>query len=270
MDIQQSAFVLHSRPYKETSALVTFFTQEQGKVTGVVRGVRGGRKSTSQKSAAIQPFQKLLIQWREKPQQSNDLVSIREFEALPVVFPLQSDANICGLYLNELLYRLLFPRVATASLFNDYQQALYGLLNVSSNRSNQAWTLRQFETRLLDEMGQPVMLRFDIEGQAVRENQMYRYYLQKGLVAEQGNMLSSDETPNRFNAHDLQMTDSEGFFNDQHYSSGQVLRVSGQSLLALAEDNYCEACLPELKTLFRYLLADVLGNKPIKTRELFR
>ena len=34
------AFVLHSRPYKESSALVDFFTR-QGRLRAVLRGARG-------------------------------------------------------------------------------------------------------------------------------------------------------------------------------------------------------------------------------------
>ena len=35
---QQSALVLHVRPYRETSAIVQFMTKDQGRITGVARG----------------------------------------------------------------------------------------------------------------------------------------------------------------------------------------------------------------------------------------
>ena len=34
----QAAYVLHGRPYRDTSLLVDFFTLEHGKVSAVVRG----------------------------------------------------------------------------------------------------------------------------------------------------------------------------------------------------------------------------------------
>lgn len=251
MEFQQAAFVLHSRPYKETSAIVTFFTEQHGKINGVVRGVRGGGKTSSQKAAAIQPFQKLIIHWREKQTQTSDLVSIRHFEALPMTFPLQSDANICGLYINELLYRLLFPHVAVERLFTHYQQALLGLLKATHDRALQAWTLRQFELKLLDELGQPVMTNIDAQGATIQTQLTYRYYVQLGPTVEHthqiGNALS----------HEV-VSESSGVL------------ITGQALLALQENQFCQACLPELKALFRLLLADLLGHKPIKTRELFR
>lgn len=239
MEVEQQAFVLHSRPYRETSALVSFFTPEYGKISGVVRGVRGASKTSSSKAAAIQPFQKLVISWREKPNVQSDLVSIKRFEALPVRFPLQSESSICGLYLNELLYRLLYPQVSSEILFEHYQQALYELL-AAQNRNQQAWSLRKFEAHLLSEMGQPVITEQDSEGRPVDSQQKYFYYQQLGAVNA-----AVDKT-----------------------RSG--IRICGACLQALQAEKYDERCLSQLKTLFRQLLAEYLGNKPIKTRELFK
>ncbi len=239
MEIEQSAFVLHARPYRETSALVTFFTPDYGKINGVVRGVRGGSKASVQKAAAIQPFQKLNLQWRDKANQTADLVTIRQFEALPIRFPLQSEANICGLYMNELLYRLLFPQVATETLFDLYQQSLYELL-AADDRAKQAWALRQFEFHLLEEMGHGLVTDIDTHQQEIQVDQDYFYYPQIGAVPA-----SVDKV-----------------------RSGVLIR--GDCLQAMAEFRYCPDCLGSWKKLFRLLLAEYLGNKPIKTRELFR
>ena len=238
MQIEQSAFVLHSRPYRETSALVTFFTPEYGKVNGVVRGVRGGRKTSSQKTAMLQPFQQLTLQWREKPNNSSDLLSIQQIEMSPLRFPLQAEANICGMYVNELLYRLLFPQVATEALFDQYQQTLYQLL-AAKTRSDQAWSLRMFEFQLLSELGHGLMCDEDIHQQPIHAEESYHFYPQQGAV------LSS--------------------FDSQQ----QGVLIKGECLLALTDMHYCEACLPQLKRLFRAVLAEYLGDKPIMTRELF-
>jgi len=50
MEIEQPAFVLHSRAYRETSALVTFFSPEYGKFNGIVRGGKGGEKNRFDKN----------------------------------------------------------------------------------------------------------------------------------------------------------------------------------------------------------------------------
>ncbi|WP_040725387.1 DNA repair protein RecO [Thiomicrorhabdus sp. Kp2] len=238
MEIEQSAFVLHSRPYRETSALVTFFTPDYGKINGVVRGVRGGRKTASQKTAMLQPFQQLTLQWREKPNNRSDLLSIQQIEMGSLRFPLQAEGNICGLYVNELLYRLLFPQVATEALFDLYQQTLYQLLS-AEKRNDQAWSLRQFEHLFLAEMGHGIQCDEDINQQPIQPEQAYFFYPQYGAV-----LASLD-------------------------SQKQGLAIQGECLLAMQEMRYCEECLPSLKKLYRWVLAHYLGDKPIMTRELF-
>lgn len=239
MEVEQSAYVLHSRPYRETSAIVTFFTPDYGKINGVVKGVRGSSKTSSQRAAAIQPFQKINLQWREKKHATSDLISIRQFESLPMRFPLQSAANVCGLYINELLYRLLFPQVQTETLFETYEQGLYDLLKAQDSKQ-QAWALRQFEYQLLAEMGHALSTELDTQQQPILDAAKYCYYPNVGAVPLQLDSLRQ----------------------------GVVIEGAGLKAMALAE--YNEQHLPVLKKLFRMLLAEYLGDKPIKTRELFR
>ncbi len=42
-----AAFVLHSRPFKETSLIVELFTEDNGRVNVLAKGVRGNRKNPS-------------------------------------------------------------------------------------------------------------------------------------------------------------------------------------------------------------------------------
>lgn len=240
MDIEQPAFVLHSRPYRETSALVTFFSPDYGKFNGVVKGVRGGRKTSSQKSALLQPFQLLTVQWRERANKTSDLMSIYQIERASLYYyPLAGESSICGLYLNELLYRLLFPQVGVESLFNYYQQSLYQLL-AAQNRNEQAWALRQFEFHLLNELGQGLVCDFDIYQAPIDEQANYFFYPETGAIKAEMDGLASG------------------------------ILISGQSLISIAESRYCEACLPQLKQLFRAILNQYLGDKPIVTRQLFK
>ena len=36
----QKAYVIHSRPYKETSLIVTFLTEKKGKISAVAKGAK--------------------------------------------------------------------------------------------------------------------------------------------------------------------------------------------------------------------------------------
>ena len=60
------AFVIHSRPYRETSQLVEVFTQDSGRFTLVARGSRGPR---SPLKGLLQPFTLLTIAWRRSSNQ---------------------------------------------------------------------------------------------------------------------------------------------------------------------------------------------------------
>jgi len=56
---QQPSYVLHSRPYRETSLLLECLTRDHGRIGGVARGVRG-EKSRLQR-AQLEPFQPLAL-----------------------------------------------------------------------------------------------------------------------------------------------------------------------------------------------------------------
>ncbi|HIE40465.1 MAG TPA: DNA repair protein RecO [Thiomicrorhabdus sp.] len=238
MEIEQPAFVLHSRAYRETSALVTFFSPQYGKFNGIIRGVRGGRKTASQKSALLQPFQLLTLQWRERANKPSELVSVHQLERASLYFPLTGEASICGLYLNELLYRLLFSHIGAESLFEQYQRTLYQLL-AANTRNEQAWALRLFEFHLLNELGQGVVCDEDIAQQPIEAQENYYFYPETGAIKAEQDGLKT------------------GVF------------IMGQSLISLAEQHYCETALPQLKQLLRVVLTPYLGGKPIMTRQLF-
>lgn len=231
MQQRQVAYVLHSRPYKETSALVTFFAQEQGKFNAIVRGVRG--QKAAKKSSLIQPLQKLELAWKSTGR--SDLVTLQEIEFAGLSFPLTGSANICGLYANEILYRLLFPQMENGSLFAAYEQLLYeltkttGFIELEKKRALEM-ALRQFEYLLLVELleGFSLDLLDDLQPES-----NYQF------IAEQGWQL---------------------------YASG----ISGKALLGLRDGRMDAESLPSLKQLMRYHLAQLLGNKPLNTRKLFQ
>lgn len=240
MDIIQTAYVLHARAYRETSVIATFLTREHGKINGVVRGVRGKTRSNMQKNAILQPFQKLSIQWRDRANSNNDLVTIRAVESEPVRFFLEGESSFCGLYLNELLYRLLYPRVSVENVFDAYEQTLLKLLKVNS-RNEQAWVLRQFEWRLLQELGVSLHADLDANKAPITPEIQYQYYPEMGAYP---------------------------LLDGQPVGNGVL--ISGDCLLKLSHLTYCESCLGPWKRLLRHVLNLYLGSKPIMTRQLFK
>jgi DNA repair protein RecO len=161
-----AAYVLHTRPYRETSALVDFFTLEHGKVSAVVKGLR---RPGSKQRAVIQPFIPLQIRWRGR----QDLKSLISAEAVGHNGILTGNALMCGLYVNELLQRLLMPFDGVPRLYVFYQYVITALVQ----QNDVEGALRTFERQILQETG------YGLDYSQLMADQVYRFDLEdKGFV----------------------------------------------------------------------------------------
>jgi len=141
-DQQHAAFVLHTRPYRETSLLVDLFVAQMGKVSVVARG---GRRPGSALRQALQPFNLLAVRLKGR-EELKTLLGAETTEHLPA---LQGRSLLCGLYANELLQRLLQPLEPMPRLFLFYRY----LLNELISGADLEGALRTFEHQLLKELG---------------------------------------------------------------------------------------------------------------------
>jgi len=218
----QSAFVLHSRPYRESSALVDFFTP-QGRLRAVLRGARG------KAGTLARPFVPLDVEFRGR----GELKSVARLEANGLAHWLEGNALFGGMYLNELLIRLLPAEDAQPALFEHYLHTLSGL---AAKRPLEP-LLRSFEWRLLSELGYGFALDRDAFDQPIASSGLYRLVPDTGL-----------EPVGQF---------QPGLFN-------------GAELLAMAEADWdVPGALAAAKRLMRQALAPHLGGRPLVSRELF-
>ena len=165
----QPAYVLHSRPYKETSALVSLLTLDYGRIDGVARGVR---QKKSRNRALLQPLQPLQLSWRG----SSSLKTLFDIEPCGQLPLLGGRSLSCVLYANELLNRLLLPQEAAPELFREY-----ALLITQLQQSDQLEpSLRSFEWQLLDTLGYPLIFA-DYQGGGLKPDQQYVYHWQSGF-----------------------------------------------------------------------------------------
>lgn len=137
----QPAYILHRRPYRETSFLVDIFTQDHGRLTVVAKGVR---KPRSASPGLLQPFNPVLISWAGK----GELMTMTQVEIRSAAKPLSGESLFAGFYLNELLMALLQKWDPHPSLFAVYEQTL---LNLHSGLEEKS--LRSFEKFLLEDLG---------------------------------------------------------------------------------------------------------------------
>ncbi|ALO46246.1 DNA repair protein RecO [Pseudohongiella spirulinae] len=152
----QPAYLLHSRPYRDSSALVDLLTLDHGLIRAVARGVRGRRRST-----ALQQHQLLLVSLSGR----GELLTLTHTEQAAAGFFLTGHRLFSALYLNEILERLLQPADSHPAVFRLYQQTLLRLHEEYPLEP----LLRSFEWSLLQELG------YEIDFSALEPGHCYRF-----------------------------------------------------------------------------------------------
>ncbi|MBY6205587.1 DNA repair protein RecO [Halomonas denitrificans] len=150
---REPAFVLHRRPYRETSLTVELLTATHGRVAGVARGARGARSALRPLG---QPFVPLEVSWVRR----GEMATLTGAEPVGRTGVPTGRALWCALYANELLLKLLPRDVEESEVFIAYAHLLPAL----ADASRQASALRRFELVLLNALG--VAPELDVVGEA--------------------------------------------------------------------------------------------------------
>lgn len=229
-------YVLHKRAYRETSMLVDFFTIEQGKVSAVAKGVRTNGKSD--RKSLLQTLQKSEFDLSGR----SSLKNLGKIEANGPAFQLTQNALYCGFYINELLSRALPEAEPFGDLFIHYEHTLTQLSSVKSNELRYLEPiLREFEITLLHAMGYLPDFEFDCESGAAIESELaYKF-------------------------------DALNGFSQTHPSLKYA--VMGKDIHDMAKGEYFDlendSVRRAAKIVCRTALRSMIGEKPIKSRELF-
>lgn len=170
---QQPAYILHARPYRETSLLLECLTLDHGRLGAVARGVR--REKGRLQRAQLEPFQRLTIDFLQR----GELATLTGVEPAAPPRRLLGDAGIAGLYVNELVVRLTARQDPQPELFAAYAQTMDRLAAAEPL----AWTLRRFERDLLAALGYALVLDTEADGETpLRAQASYRYQAEQGAV----------------------------------------------------------------------------------------
>ena len=232
---QQPAYVLHARPFSETSLLVDFFTREHGRLMLMAKGARrGASKSRGRSRGVLLPFRPLLASWAGK----GPLPTLTSVEQRGPATTLEGPPLASGFYLNELLLRLLHRHDAHETLFEHYHQAVKQLADAQPPRP----VLRIFEKNLLQHIGFGPVLDHDADtGEAITAEGQYHYILEKGPVR----VAPSAAEP--------------------------ALKISGSTLHALREERFhADNDLREAQRLTRTLIEHQLNGRPLRSRRVVR
>lgn len=224
----EPAYALHSRPYRETSSIIDLLTRQYGRLSVVARGTRSSGRGKGQP----RQFDRLLVGCSGR----SALLTLTGCEPLSHRW-LTGDALYAGLYLNELLLRLLRDDDPHPRLFEGYEETLDRLVAVVDPEP----ALRGFERLLLKESGYELTLTHAAEsGDSIVSSAGYRY------------------------------VPDVGFYRVSEMIDDRLV-FGGATLLAIAVNDYAnEQVRRAAKQIMRRALAPHLGDKPLRSRALYR
>ncbi len=226
----EPAFVLHRRPYRDTSLIVEALSQGHGRVGVVARGAR--RPARGRAQTAVEPFQPLLLSWSARGELGT-LTGVDQQRRYP---PLEAVHLYSGIYMNEVTMRLLARGDAVPELFDAYSRVLSAL----AERQPVEPLLRIYEKYLLKAAGYGMQLTHAADtGDAIEPEREYYYLADTGA-------LSAPAGPAALAV------------------SGATLLALDEEVLDSTDT------LKQSKQLMRFVLQPHLGSRPLRSRELFR
>lgn len=228
----QPAYVLHRLAFQNTSLLVDFFTLDFGKVRAVAKGARSAK---SKYRPLVQLFHPVLVSFSGR----SEMKTLTGIESSVCAMALQGERLFSGLYVNELLVRLLHNHVEHEALYKNYQDTLIALQGSSGIEV----ILRRFELNLLAELGYGINLDSDCLTHApIDESVSYRFTPDIGF--EQVSEVAGESASSRV-------------FRGEHIIALREFALNDKSTAKSA------------KKLLRMALGAHLGEKPLMSRSLF-
>lgn len=220
-------YLIHHRKYREKSHIVHLFTQEYGRVDGILRQIPPPQ------------YQPICLQATGK----SELKNFTKLEILnqPVFF--HGDAFFAGFYLNEIVLRLCPLEEALPQTFEQYQLTLLQLQQLASHEQASLFLrqiLRQFEHVLLQELGYAIDFSVDANQQQIMPLRHYQFQLNDGFlpVAQASRSTLSGTL----------------IASMQNYEDGQ---------------DFSHEQLQLLGKLYRQMISSLLGDRPLKSRQLW-
>lgn len=225
----QPAYILHERPYRESSVLLEALTRDFGRVGLVARGVRSAKPRIAR--GVLAPLVAIELDWQGR----GELGTLVRAEAAGVSLKLAGEPLLCALYVNELLTRLLQRQDPHPEVFERYGALLHEL---GAPHAALGWVLRRFERDLLALLGYALELAHEADsGAPLAAEAAYSYDPERGPVPWELRAI----TP----------------------------RTSGAALLALAGDAPPpEPLARELRRLMRSVLVHQLGGRELNAWRL--
>ena len=179
---------------------------------------------------SLQMFQCLSISFKGR----GDLKSLSQWEIDDRPRRLIGNDLILAMYANELILRLLPEGDEYFETFKSYWTFLSSLDSLGADEKE--FALRKFENQILEDLGYGVDFGFDIDGDAIQLELNYEFIEQQGFSLSKNGSLPGKTL--------LDLLNSEHIITDKNE-------------------------LTILKKMNRKRLKSLLGDKPLKSKELF-
>ena len=170
---KEPAYVLHRKPYQEMNSLVQFLTPEHGRVTAIAR------LSSKMVGKNVSPFIPVLIGCSSR----GELLNLRTFDPQGKAILSRPKEQMIGMYLNELVTRLVPQHIPSRRLFRHYANTLGTLAHKEDHEDACEVALRRFELKLLEITGHGLQLDHDyLTHEPLITDAWYRYEPGEGPV----------------------------------------------------------------------------------------
>ena len=220
-------YLIHHRKYRERSHIVHLFTQEHGRVDGILR------------QTPPPQYQPICLQASGKSELKN--FTKLEIVNQPIFF--FGDAFFSGFYLNEILLRLCPLEVQMEQSFAQYAHTLTQLQQLAQQANPNQFLkqiLRQFEHELLEDLGYALDFSTDANQLEIQASLNYIFQLNEGFIP-----------------------------------TAQASRstLNGQQILSMCQyekgRDFSLEQLQLLTKLYRQMISSLLGDRPLKSRQLW-
>ena len=229
----EKGFILHTRQFSDSKKILVAFTRAHGRISFVLR--------QSKKAPKPKNFTECLFSWIGR----SDLKTLTDFEELGSPILNVGRSLFCGIYLNELCIRLLVENQQNEQAFDQYSETITKLRKCGDDSKLMEVLLRRFEFSLLSSLGLAINFSHCVNGELIASGTRYfKYEPQMGFqVVHKDHEYALDSSNARF------------FFE--------------KDLTDIREQQWSSSALRAAKRLSRLALAPLLGEKPLKSRELF-
>ena len=179
---------------------------------------------------SLQMFQCLSISFKGK----GELKNLSQWEIADKPRRILGDDLILAMYVNELILRLLPENDEYSEIFHAYWNFLSNLKSLNSNEKEYA--LRDFENQMLEDLGYGIDFSSDINDEPINEDLNYEFIEHQGFSTSDNGLIPGKIIVNLLRRENI-VTDTNE--------------------------------LSILKKMNRKRLKSLIGDKPLKSKELF-